>query len=367
MSSAVVSVDPLSGADSGRLRWAVNSTSWQPHGEKDGAEFQFLLSLIRQDEDRIQVTKFLRFEDSKRALLSRLLVRCASAVVLGMDSFSGLQIKRTKGRKPFLFHPRPPESRPDLANFNFNVSHEGDWVVLASEPICVCGVDVAAPEVHRPGSYRAEMYRDFKDQLTEQEWRVVRQEAATVEPAPGEQPGYRAFQRFWSCKESFVKARGDGLGFELGRCSFTFANAAGAERTSSSRGSWMPCQRRSRDLEPPEDSVAEVIDADFVAMVAIDGQPAPEWRFFQHRLGDNHWVTVARGPTASVVDANGEFSATLSRATSAYSVPEWEAELSEASPPFVEVSVGFLVPSGDLKSYEQAGGRLWGSRELNAS
>jgi hypothetical protein len=30
-------------------------------------------------------------------------------------------------------------------NFNFNVSHEGEFVVLASEPVAIVGVDVAAP------------------------------------------------------------------------------------------------------------------------------------------------------------------------------------------------------------------------------
>ncbi len=35
--------------------------------------------------------------------------------------------------------------RAHAPNWNFNVSPEGDFVVLASEPLCVCGVDVAAP------------------------------------------------------------------------------------------------------------------------------------------------------------------------------------------------------------------------------
>lgn len=36
--------------------------------------------------------------------------------------------------------------RKRAPNFNFNVSHEGDYVVLASEPLCICGIDVAAPQ-----------------------------------------------------------------------------------------------------------------------------------------------------------------------------------------------------------------------------
>ena len=30
------------------------------------------------------------------------------------------------------------------------------------------------------------------------------------------------FRRHWSLKEAYVKARGDGIGFELGQCEFVF-------------------------------------------------------------------------------------------------------------------------------------------------
>ena len=61
-------------------------------------------------------------------------------------------IQRTKGGKPYL------AARPDTAlagtpdpgpNWNFNVSHEGHYVVLAAEPLLLCGVDVAAPDQSR--------------------------------------------------------------------------------------------------------------------------------------------------------------------------------------------------------------------------
>mmetsp|Transcript_156753 Transcript_156753/g.380718 ORF Transcript_156753/g.380718 Transcript_156753/m.380718 type:complete len:388 (-) Transcript_156753:123-1286(-) len=351
----------LAGAEAGRLRWAVNSTAWKPEGEANGKEFQFLVSLIREPAEREAVSKFVRFVDQKRAVISRLLARRACAAVLGLSSFKDIEIARTKGKKPFLRYPRPPQDRPDLGNFNFNVSHEGDWVVLASEPLCVCGVDVAAPHDRRGKEF--DVFETFKEQLTEEEWHVVEREAATAvakrmakdAPAkispdwalevedfegtglssdhsntvrPLNQPeGYQAFQCFWSAKEAFVKARGDGLGFELNRAEFKF-------------------ERMQNHLTYP-------------ATISIDGISAPMWRCFQQRLGENHWVTVARGPTTDVVDAQGEFTRTLQRPTATFANHVWKQELVKESPPFQEVPVGFLVPPDDLADYAATGGTLW--------
>ena len=124
-----------------RLRWAVNTERWNPEGDHEGAEFTFLLSLLPQHE-REDCLRFVHMPDKKRALVSRLLQRAACAKVTSAPHAS-IEIRRTKGRKPFLHSPLPD---PTIApNFNFNVSHEGEFVVLASEPVCVCGVDVAAP------------------------------------------------------------------------------------------------------------------------------------------------------------------------------------------------------------------------------
>lgn len=312
----------------GRLRWAVNSKEWDPKGDDKGPEFQFLLGLISEKEDREQVLKFRFLADKKRALLSRLLVRQATALVHGLDSFEHIEVARTKGRKPFVRKPRSPPSRPDIANFNFNVSHEGDWVVLASEPICICGVDVAAPHEQRPGQ-GIDIFADLKDQLTEAEWQVVRSEAEACsleQQAAGEVPGYQAFQRHWSCKEAFVKARGDGLGFELGRAGFSFQKLL-------------------------DDPVAGPV---YVADVLVDGVPAPDWRFVQQRLGERHWVSVARGPSSDVVDANGEFTSTLTRPRCQFTREEWSAELLRDSPPFEQITVASLVPRGEIHRYAEA-------------
>ncbi|CAE7205683.1 RABD2C [Symbiodinium sp. CCMP2592] len=88
-------VGPSSGY---RHRWAVNIDAWHPEGGSDGKEFQFLLHLIKEETDRKAVMRFKFLEDQKRALVSRLLVRQASASSLNMTNFKDIEIKRTKGK-----------------------------------------------------------------------------------------------------------------------------------------------------------------------------------------------------------------------------------------------------------------------------
>lgn len=382
------------GAATGRLRWAVNTANWQPAGAAEGPEFRFLLSLIPEVAEREAVTRFVFFEDKKRALISRLLSRRASAVVLGLRSFASIEIVRTKGRKPFLQSPRPAANRPDIANFNFNISHEGSWVVLASEPVCVCGVDVAAPHDARPGAEGIDLWRDFQDQLAIDEWATVF-EAADKEEAEAEEdqplavssqrprspPGYSTFQRFWSAKEAFVKARGDGLGFELKRACFRFEPLTGRSTSVDSFAS-MPspsclscgslqsrlccsCSSSSlASLDSPSPSPANprvaplpalpAASSGHVAVVLVDGAPAKDWRFFQQMLGTDHWVTVARGPTYDVVDQIGDFARTLIRKSEQFSNEKWQEELHKECPDFEEMAVSALVPEDSLHDYTKA-------------
>ena len=153
----------------------MNTERWNPEGDHEGAEFTFLLSLLPQHE-REDCLRFVHMPDKKRALVSRLLQRAACARVTSAPHAS-IEIRRTKGRKPFLHSPLPD---PTIApNFNFNVSHEGEFVVLASEPVCVCGVDVAAPgqarRRRRDGKMPSidEMLRTFANTLAPNERAAV--------------------------------------------------------------------------------------------------------------------------------------------------------------------------------------------------
>ena len=165
-----------------------------------------------------------------------------------------------------------------------NVSHEGRYVVLAAEPWCLCGVDVAAP--------RSTNWESLKQTLTAKEWAFV----------DGDDKRFRAL---WACKEAFTKARGDGLGFPF----------ADAEFTLTYHG-----------------------DASFEATVAVDGVTLPDWRFRGVTLND-HVCVAARGPITDIVDGEGAF-----RRTMASQMPE--GALDAPWPAFSYLTPRDLVPDG---------------------
>jgi len=304
---------------SARLRWAVNVAAWNPSDE----EFSFLQSLLNEEE-RAEVSRMARADDRKRSMVSRLLRRAMCSRALGV-AWSEVKIDKTKGRKPFAVAPggRNPPWAP---NFNFNISHEGDWVVGVAEGFCLCGVDVAAPPEMRPkaegpwDTFRASM----RDQLTEAEW-------GYVERGDGDRDKRLRFQVLWSLKESFVKARGDGLGFCFKDCEFEFECGV----TSEGPPTWPPRSARVR--------------------VRTEGvmREAPDWRFDVCRIGKDHVISVARGPVRDCVDARGVFKSTFSRPDLARE--EIAAECASA-PPFAVLTVADLLPHDAVAGYEAAGG-----------
>ena len=83
-----------------------------------------------------------------------------------------------------------------MPNFNYNVSHEGDYVVLASEPVCIVGVDIAAPgqsRRHNNVFSLDQTFSSFRDQFTDHEWHHIRS-------FPDERTQEDAFRRNWSWK-----------------------------------------------------------------------------------------------------------------------------------------------------------------------
>lgn len=217
-------------SSSGRLRWALRTGAWEPTPDV----LEFLLACLSPDQ-RALVVRHSRAEDRKRALAARFTERAAAAAALGLP-LGAVALKRTRGGKPYVTNDVP---KPQAPNWNFSVSHEvrrrpgagwrgrrpsaarlarlrlrlrrllpaafrgppaeaplpalparaqGDYVILASEPLAVCGCDVAAPQaVRRPGAPPQPLrtlLRPFERQLTRREWETVwgaRDEAAQEE------------------------------------------------------------------------------------------------------------------------------------------------------------------------------------------
>eukprot|EP00798_Chlamydomonas_sp_ICE-L_P007540 gene7540-689_t len=205
-----------------RQRWMFNTSEWSPSPN----ELSKLLRLLPASE-AADVQRFVRPVDQHRALISRLMQRSCISKLFGVP-LTEVRISRTKGRKPFA---DPGLNKGEAVNFNFNVSHEGDYVVLASEPICLVGIDVAAPQqLRRPGSSTslAAALESMQGQLSpvEGQWSPLTWELV-MSFEKDEAKMEACFQRLWSLKEgqslqsavpllpnAFIKARDDGVGFE---------------------------------------------------------------------------------------------------------------------------------------------------------
>jgi len=105
----------------------------------------------------------------------------------------------------FNANDRPFVKYPELNNFDFNLSHSGDYVVLAisDKPV---GVDI---EKIKPIDINL-AYECFHDQ-----------ELAYLFSDRSEQ--LERFFRLWTLKESYIKATGDGLAYPLKSFYFDFA------------------------------------------------------------------------------------------------------------------------------------------------
>ncbi|EFJ43800.1 hypothetical protein VOLCADRAFT_121370 [Volvox carteri f. nagariensis] len=246
-----------------RIRWIVDLEA-----EELSGSFQRRLELLPVHEQQ-QVLAFMRQTDQQRALISRLLQRCCVCSALGVQ-WADVALSLTKGRKPFTTNAKPAHA----PNFNFNVSHEGRYVALAADPLYLVGVDMAAPRRWRPGPGPGSVARSldqylqsFRGQLADSEWALLERLGVDEERREA------AFQRLWSLKEAFVKARGDGLGFpQLNRAAFQF---------------------------PGGDPWATT------AQLVLDGHVQNSWCFTLEQLPHGHCVCVAHGPAVAAVDQLG--------------------------------------------------------------
>ncbi len=155
-----------------------------------------LLTIINEDRKNI-INAFLFKEDAYRSLIGDVLVRVVASRQLKIDN-NQLSFFQNEYGKPLL---------RTTADFHFNVSHAGEWVVCTHSNSEV-GVDV---EYIQPIDLDLAKYY-----FSENEYRELK------EKEEGEQLSY--FYDLWTLKESYIKARGKGLSISLKSFSVSVRN-----------------------------------------------------------------------------------------------------------------------------------------------
>ncbi len=159
--------------------------------------YQVLLS----DDERVRWRRFLFEKDRHRFLVARAMLRDVLSRYVRWVPHS-LVFEYNAHGKPALAHPAGLPIR-------FNLSHSGGLAVCAVTQQCDVGVDVENPD--RQTDILSLARRFFAEEEVEQLRRKPHEEQRQV------------FFEFWTLKEAYIKARGEGLSIPLDAFAFSFA------------------------------------------------------------------------------------------------------------------------------------------------
>lgn len=224
------------------IRWAFNIKNWTPSSEEILKSTTFI-----QLEEKVRLGRFYFREDFKSSLIGRLLMRKFVSEITNIP-YNEIIFKRDGRGKPIL-------ANQDCEHIKFNVSHQGDYVVLAgSNDAEALGVDVMKME-YKGGKQLCEFFRIMNRQFTTSEWQTINK--------GDDNERIKMFTRLWCLKESYVKATGTGLNLDLQKINF---------------------QIKHKNLCPNE-----IIDN---TILYVDGEKV-DWEFHEMLLDDEHCVAVA--------------------------------------------------------------------------
>ncbi|MEQ1529363.1 MAG: 4'-phosphopantetheinyl transferase superfamily protein [Methylococcales bacterium] len=153
-------------------------------------QYQQLLDTTEQN----QVNLIKNPLQQQRYIQSHGLLRLRLAEALN-EKPQTLKFNKSRHGKPYLL------DYPDLA---FNMSHSGQQLLIGIAHNCRLGVDI---EVAKPRTNLAGLVNKCFADTEADYWRQLPEEQKTPE-----------FYRFWTAKEAFVKATGQGIALGLQHC-----------------------------------------------------------------------------------------------------------------------------------------------------
>lgn len=186
-------------AEQYNARWAFNAKEWKPTNSEIEAASSYI-----QREEKERIAKFVFQDDAKSSLIGRLMLRkyIHDSTSIPYDE---IRLGRDSHGKPTLLGVGDGIT-------HFNISHQGDYVVLAGSPTHQIGVDVM--KIEPPVNKNIpEFFRLMSRQFSPKEWETIRS-------FPSEMEQVACFYRHWCLKESYVKNTGFGITVNLAELSF---------------------------------------------------------------------------------------------------------------------------------------------------
>lgn len=186
------------------VRWCFNLSKWSP-------TYQDLLlaTTCIQPEEKLRLGKFVFNKDFKSSLIGRLMMRKFVSEACCID-YGELKFSRNEKGRPMV-------DNFDKFNISFNVSHQGDYTVLAGELHNMhLGIDIVKLE-YTGGKPLHEFFRIMTQNFSTHEWKQIYS-------STDEKEQLSTFYRLWSLKESYVKAIGVGITVRLDEISFKLSS-----------------------------------------------------------------------------------------------------------------------------------------------
>lgn len=158
------------------------------------ADFQNALELLTQEEQKSIILK-KNYKYRCQSLISILLMKRAIKDTLGLTE-NCFKIKRNNMNRPYI------ETNEEV-NIDFNISHSNEWVICAISKIGKVGVDI---EEIIPIDINI-----GKEFLSKDEFKYLHTYAGKK---------INLFYKFWTLKESFLKAVGVGINDSIKEINF---------------------------------------------------------------------------------------------------------------------------------------------------
>lgn len=226
------------------VRWAFNTKEWNPTVQE-----WLLATMCVPLEEKERIQKFVFKADAKASIAGCLMIRKFVHLATSVP-YEQIIITRDKGGRPYF--------KSSKYHLEFNISHQGNFTVLAGEvrSDVNVGVDIVKFE-SKSGFELSELFRLTKQSFTNEEW-------STILAPDCDSKRSAMFFRHWCLKESYVKATGVGICTDLQSISF---------KVNTDTLSFQ---------EPCIDTIVEV-----------NKEIKSDWRFQEWLLDAEHCVVVA--------------------------------------------------------------------------